>query len=470
MSYASGRITAPVSIADVQQALSNGSADLATLCIAPNINMWARYKPIRTVSAIVGTITYQTRKSSNFGLNVPFCPLDIMNEVVYKILYDEQDKIDWSYERPRGDRTPQGGIREYYRITDYCRHPQETAQSANGDPTPVNLQGYNHNAKLPFTVIMSNAGATLKHDSEGNWYEINLQVANQLVLTFYNSNGDDLHLQDFIDLTRTGDVVWRPVLQLFKGWDITPWYQKSQADAEVAGSPITTDAGGMWSVALPLSNLVQNQFYHLCVGVGCVSQDFSSWKDNNQSLFIAPYTQQQFNDDMLPFYYRFKLVNYSARTLIVTSMLYYRSGYERWDAATGTAPYFEIGSNATGAIRLTMTVTKVLHQAVDFVNETGSAQTAGAQTFRIKAMKRIIGEQDVTMFLQPANSSGQTAQYIPIPAAQTQEEESQTVTLYATLNIGLLQVGQTASFYLSADTGDSGQYTELSYFSVKRIS
>lgn len=46
MAYNNGKITAPVSIRDVQQALGVSSTDLKTLCISPNINPWARYKPI----------------------------------------------------------------------------------------------------------------------------------------------------------------------------------------------------------------------------------------------------------------------------------------------------------------------------------------------------------------------------------------------------------------------------------------
>jgi len=42
-----GKITAPVSIRDIQQAIGNSSGDLATLCKANTINMWAKYKPVQ---------------------------------------------------------------------------------------------------------------------------------------------------------------------------------------------------------------------------------------------------------------------------------------------------------------------------------------------------------------------------------------------------------------------------------------
>ena len=41
-----GVISAPVSIADVQQALGDASNDLATLCTSNKINKWSFYKPV----------------------------------------------------------------------------------------------------------------------------------------------------------------------------------------------------------------------------------------------------------------------------------------------------------------------------------------------------------------------------------------------------------------------------------------
>lgn len=47
MSYANNKITAPVSIKDVQRALGIPDTDLYHICVSDNINLWARYKPIR---------------------------------------------------------------------------------------------------------------------------------------------------------------------------------------------------------------------------------------------------------------------------------------------------------------------------------------------------------------------------------------------------------------------------------------
>lgn len=46
MSVTNGKVTAPVSIADIQQVLGVNSGDLGTLCRSDKINMWAKFKPV----------------------------------------------------------------------------------------------------------------------------------------------------------------------------------------------------------------------------------------------------------------------------------------------------------------------------------------------------------------------------------------------------------------------------------------
>ena len=72
MGYANGKITRPVSIYDVQRAIGQSSPDLATLCKANTVNMWARYKPETAVTGLVTLgippITLQERTLNGYGI------------------------------------------------------------------------------------------------------------------------------------------------------------------------------------------------------------------------------------------------------------------------------------------------------------------------------------------------------------------------------------------------------------------
>lgn len=463
MSYSGGKIEPPVNQDDVQRALGIAvDGDWQAMCTSNNINWWARYKPVRV--NVIPAINYQHRKNVDFGLKVPYCTLDIMNEKVHNILYNLTTDDGWEYLKPRGDRTPQGGIHEFYRITDFCRNPNDDTDPYYGTPY---AKGYNHNAHLPFTVFLNSAGVTEMHDSDGTYYEVNMQVAtNGMVFTFYNSVGDDLHLQDFIDLNRTGTVLWRPVLQLFRGFDATAWYNKSQPDAQYAGGAITADQTATWSVELPLTSLVQNQFYHLCVGVGCVNTDFTQWKDNNNSLFIAPYTQEQFDDDKLPFYFRFKVVDHADRRLNVTGLQFNRYGTS-WVDAGGTAPYFNITKAQMygDMIGLTLTITRSA-QAVDFIGENGTP-TTGYDPLKIQAREMIAGQGGETIrYLSP--STGPTnwgsAQYIHVPAGT----DTQLTTLYATLYIGNIPANGYGEYHLYSTTNGT-TFVNIGSFSIHMV-
>ena len=483
MSYSNNRIIAPVSIRDVQRALGVSVQDLGTLCKHANINKWARYKPVRSTSKIVRPITFNERKAVNFGLDVPWCAnyrittggqiyIDMLNGIAYAIAYNEGDfDFGWPYLTPRG-----GNNNEPYRLTDFVRNPNETTPNANGDPTPVNLQGYNHTAKIPFTSFVNGQGITEREDiSYGPYYEINRTIANQIIVTFFNSVGDDLHLQDFINIASpdASGRAWRPVLQIFRDWYAAggdPWYERSNIDNvndfQVAGDVITSDDGATFSVVFNVGNLHLNEYYHLCIGIGLVNTTFSSW-GSGDNLFIAPYTDEQVDSGFTPFYALFKVVEYNARTFEVLAMQYFNAGTVRWVDAGGTAPTFEIGQNASGAIGLTLTVTKLPTQKVDFVAQNGSAQTTGAVPMVIQAREMIPGEQgETTFYLTPSvgPTTWASAQYIPVPEGQT----SETVTLYATLNVSNIPVGGYGEYHLYAST-DGGEFVNIGYFSIHKV-
>lgn len=123
MAYSSGKITAPVSIYDVQQALGNSSGDLGTLCQASSINMWAKYKPVRlnVIDTVTGqwdatnntwlsTATWWKGLANNFAGLTP-CEVGTIAQIVSH--YDG-DMNGWSYDKPGG------GANQPFRLTDFA--------------------------------------------------------------------------------------------------------------------------------------------------------------------------------------------------------------------------------------------------------------------------------------------------------------------------------------------------------------
>ena len=477
MAYSNNLITAPVSIYDVQRALSKSSPDLATLCVANSINKWARYKPERAdgpMPLICGTVTEGTRsrKANNFGLDVPYCTQAIMNEKVFNLI--NHNETGWDYLKPRGDLSQTTAhVNEFYRLTDFAHLP------SSFDPNDNNtLTGYNHNAIIPFDTSFNANGMVWSHDTDGDFLYINTSMTNQIVITFTNSNGNDLHLQDFVDIPQTipsDNKTWRPVLQIFRTYydqDSGHWVHWSDNDQpfmEIAGQPITSNLGDSVSVAVNLNDsrfipfIGVNESFYLCVGVGCCNQSEPIlWKDPNGPLFIVPYEEDQLESDMtIPFFYRFKLVNINAMGLDVTAMQFYADGITRWVDAGGTPPYFTIHSLATGAIFLTINLSNI-SQALDFVTQETDREDTGYAMFKIQVKESVSGTSgETTKYLTPATSNRNNTNHVHISAGSD-------ATIYANLFIADIPLNGYGRYYLYASTGGSAWYN-IGYFSIQKV-
>jgi hypothetical protein len=382
-----------VSIYDVQRALGTSECDLGSLCTHDNINKWARYKPENIEGQLPIThgsslATLRSRKRNNFGLTVPYCTNDIMNAIVYAIWDNPITNKYWEYIKPQG---LVNGVRYFYRLTDFVRLPDDSTDPYYGT---TYARGYNQNAEMPFSAFISAGSAQQKSDEYGVYYEINTQGVNQLVITFFNSRGDELHLQDFIDLGEDAEGYgWRPVIQVFNSDPSiqTPWYNRGTVDhihdVEFAGGVITNVQGGTWTVTLPLDDsrfvdyINKNVFFHMCVGVGCCKQNLEAqnpWKGNN-ALFILPYNQADAVDldFIVPFYYRLKLVNYFNRQLRFLYMIYGSSSAIEFVSSTATIP-----GGASGTTVYQMTINESTTQKLHFVGQYGQADT-GYESLKI---------------------------------------------------------------------------------------
>lgn len=137
-------IVAPVSIRDVQIATGCGDNDLGTLITNANINMWARFKPVRYPS--VGLITDAQRASVNHGISMPTPVIDANGDVTAQHVIDASGRYDqWAYLKPTG------GASQPFRLADFA----DTIS-----------QGYYHAAQPPIQLSYPRNGWTfIKGDS-----------------------------------------------------------------------------------------------------------------------------------------------------------------------------------------------------------------------------------------------------------------------------------------------------------------
>ena len=135
MSVSNGKISAPVSIADVKSVLGNGSNDLGTLCQASQINKWAKYKPVRypyISTTDQWDATNQTWKSTATwwkGSGVTeiggIVPYTTTARATLLSQYTSSDPLNgWVYNRPTG------GQYQPFRLTDFAKYN-------HGAPAPL---------------------------------------------------------------------------------------------------------------------------------------------------------------------------------------------------------------------------------------------------------------------------------------------------------------------------------------------
>lgn len=133
-----GKISAPVSVADVRKCLGENKNSVGRLCISPKINMWSKAKPIRYPGVV--PLTREQRKGigKNYGLVIPE-----FSSVTAMVAAIDGAANGWSYDRPVG------GEASPYRLSDF--------------------DGYNHLAKeirvqmlAPESVSTELSGSTLR--------------------------------------------------------------------------------------------------------------------------------------------------------------------------------------------------------------------------------------------------------------------------------------------------------------------
>ena len=144
MSYNSGLIQDPVSVYDVQRAISNSSTDVGTLCKDEMVRKWAKYKPIKFAS--VGVLTAQNLVSANYGIkDIPtWTRLSYASTFLFSDSRGTLSSIYW----------PECDIASGSLSLEYWAHDKPTG----GSSSPYRLSdfdNYYHNAEAPIGPMPS---------------------------------------------------------------------------------------------------------------------------------------------------------------------------------------------------------------------------------------------------------------------------------------------------------------------------
>lgn len=153
MGYSNGKISVPVTMSDIQNAIGNLSTDLDVLCKGSNINMWAKYKPVRK-NIIDTTAQLNENKDywnplvsspwwvatdGNYGLTFPKYMISTsvtsMSDQLTALARAINGNLNgWGYEKPRGVTT----YNEPYRQLDFLAYnnkAQRPVSSMSGEST-----------------------------------------------------------------------------------------------------------------------------------------------------------------------------------------------------------------------------------------------------------------------------------------------------------------------------------------------
>lgn len=142
MGYSNGKITAPVGIGDIQNAIGvSGGGNIGTLCKSSNINMWAKYKPVQNNKADTtdewdftnnkwkSTATWwKGLSNSNIGGITPKEITTTLTEAHMQTVigYYNGTTNGWVYDKP------QGGVNQPYRYTDFADYNHRAAPPIQG--------------------------------------------------------------------------------------------------------------------------------------------------------------------------------------------------------------------------------------------------------------------------------------------------------------------------------------------------
>lgn len=177
-----GVISAPVSIADVQQALGEASNDLATLCTSSKINKWSFYKPVISSKLFDLTDVDIERADGGFQFSEYTTETQLTNAV--------NNKTVFKYNKPIG------GSSSVYRLGDFKGY---NANSTEWFPFTATLRGTNL-----FIVINSQENLRAKLGVFDYWENRLPSTAGIYSLMLYAKSSTNSYLIPITDVANIG--------------------------------------------------------------------------------------------------------------------------------------------------------------------------------------------------------------------------------------------------------------------------
>lgn len=366
MGTSNGKITAPVSIADVSTALGVGNYDLGYLCKNTHgkINMWSKKKPVKY--ATLGELTGAQLRAVSFGLT-------------YTI--DTAWNAIWSY------NPPTGGEAEPFRLLDFENydHNARTGMAFAQDSYSYDLISGSPNG---LTVGLSTDAnlITVRDFAETLFKDCTMQIR----CTSYDNTVEYTYESGYIDVTPTSSLQWTiapTALEIFNVGRVSILVVVMRPDGRrffplVKNQvilTITANTGVVlpnWSYNMRIGTTTSNTdyAYNYRMGVGTKIMDLS----NNKNLFllfelVVNNSGQTIGSSRLRVQFSWRDANNSERR--ANAYIYEGTNLQAWEVQSGVTVNKTFGCRAadipiidsTGAERnVRLTVQVELKQGTTF--------------------------------------------------------------------------------------------------------
>lgn len=386
MSFNNGNISAPVSIRDLQVCFFNSSTDLGTLCLASNINKWARYKPVRYNK--VGVITEAERRSVNYGLYIKPQANDqiYLAGIVRDCLYSPSSNY-WVYQAPRG-----ANWNEPYRLSDFAKNPNDSGQT-------INISGYQSVANPPFTTELVGAANLYSHTTYQ--YEINIAEKDTISFIAYDMGDAQIALTEIM----SSILVYNDYRIVVDIYDTEPITTSSQLPTPIYtfGGDALTSTNRQSQVSISTATLGTGTFYAL-VGIMRVSNG----NRVSGTAFIAPKSTEQIIAQRTSCYFKLYIQNYLKMRFEITQVT--SSNYSGWFTQDGNT--YVSTQYITGTLYVHMRVSRTTNTYY-FAKGTSTIPSGGYRMQIFAIPYRWSGNYEAT----PANSNRQIISqgYVQIP-------------------------------------------------------